>query len=76
MAQLFLGNGDGTFPSDGGLINIGEATFNVAAASPTSRNGHDDLIDQRQLLNSGKVYVTLGNGDGTFQAPGVLPTRP
>jgi hypothetical protein len=64
-AQIFFGNGDGTF-RDGGVFATGENTFNAAAVDLTG-DGKLDLVTTGTV--SGDVYVMLGNGDGTFQAP-------
>jgi len=65
QAEIFLGNGDGTFQA-GRAFDIGENTFNAAAVD-LNGDGHLDLVTTS--TNSGNVYVQLGNGDGTFQAP-------
>jgi hypothetical protein len=64
-AELFLGNGDGTFRV-GGVIALPENVFAAEAVDLTG-NGKLDLITTG--TNTGNVYVMMGNGDGTFQAP-------
>jgi hypothetical protein len=69
FAQIFFGNGDGTFP-DSGTFATGEDTLNAAAVD-LNGDGKLDLVTTG--ANSGNVYVMLGNGDGTFQAPQAFP---
>jgi len=70
------------------LLNQGKGTFSAAApVAFTSANGAanpmsvaladlngDGKIDAATALNSGSVAVTLGNGNGTFQAATYYPT--
>jgi CARDB len=62
-AQIFYGNGDGTF-TNGGVFFTGETTFNATTAVI---DGHLDLITAGTV--SGHVYVLVGNGYGAFQSP-------
>jgi hypothetical protein len=68
IAQIFHGNGDGTFTSDPkkDVFATGENTINAAAVD-LNGDGKLDLVTTGS--NTGNVYVMLGNGDGTFQAP-------
>jgi hypothetical protein len=65
------------------LLNDGKGTFKPVTSQPFSggfithfaigdinRDGHLDLVG---ILGSGAIQETLGNGDGTFQAPITLP---
>ena len=65
FAEIFLGNGDGTF-RPGTVFAVGENTLNAAAVDLTG-NGMLDLITTG--TNSGNVYVQMGNGNGTFGPP-------
>ncbi len=65
VAQIFYGNGDGTF-RDGGEFSTGDE---VGAASVADLNGDGKLDLILAGESSGQVEVLLGNGDGTFQAP-------
>ena len=65
FAEIFLGNGDGTF-RPGVVFAVGENTLNAAAVDLTG-NGVLDLITTG--ANSGNIYVQMGNGDGTFGPP-------
>jgi hypothetical protein len=75
-AQIFFGNGDGTFggtldPATGKYTGPGKVFATgepaIAAAAADLGNGKLDLITTG--TNTGNVYVMLGNGDGTFAAP-------
>jgi FG-GAP-like repeat/Dockerin type I domain len=63
--QLYEGNGNGTFQSP---ISVayppGDNAYSVAAAD---LNGDKNLDVVTCDTNLGYVYVSLGNGDGTFQ---------
>ncbi len=61
-AELFLGNGDGTF-QPGTSIKLPEQVF-AAQAVDLSGNGILDLVITG--TNTGNVYVMMGKGDGTF----------
>ncbi|WP_422925029.1 FG-GAP-like repeat-containing protein [Singulisphaera sp. PoT] len=65
QAQLFLGNGDGTFQA-GTSFSLNEGV-SVARAIDLNGDGRLDLVTGG--ATSGIVSVLLGNGDGTFQAP-------
>jgi hypothetical protein len=65
LAELFKGNGDGTF-TDMGTFATPENAFTVQAVD-LNGDGKLDLIFGG--TNSGNVYTELGNGDGTFQPP-------
>jgi hypothetical protein len=65
VAEIFLGNGDGTF-QPGTVFATGENTY-AAEAVDLDGNGILDLITTG--TNGGAVYVQMGNGNGTFEPP-------
>jgi uncharacterized repeat protein (TIGR01451 family) len=66
---LFAGNGDGTFqPPVTVYSGTGSTYFSTLAVADVNGDGKPDLVGINGS-NSGYVYVLLGNGDGTFQAP-------
>lgn len=71
IAELRLGNGDGTFqpPRGIGVRNTSFATNDMIAAD-VDQDGKLDLV----MVTSAGVYVFFGNGDGTFQPQVVFPT--
>jgi hypothetical protein len=82
---IFIGVGDGTFLPQVNYSLGGSATYNGApslVAADFNNDGKLDLLDNYSYtaLDSGGVLRTytaltmiLGNGDGTFQAPVLLP---
>jgi hypothetical protein len=67
-ANIYLGNGDGTF---GGPMPINTSSrFNGnLAVGDFNGDGKLDLA-----IANGEIEVLLGNGDGTFQSPKIYPT--
>jgi len=63
---VYLGNGDGTFKS-GTLTNLGGSNVVGSAAADLNSDGKLDLVAVDN--GSHNLYVLLGNGNGTFQAP-------
>jgi hypothetical protein len=62
-AQVFLGNGDGTFQPPVNYLTGTGAIFVVAA--DLNHDGKLDLV----VADLNGLFVLLGNGDGTFQTP-------
>ena len=74
IAQIFYGNGDGTF-TQRRHVSPPARRANAATAADLNGDGKLDLVTTSE--NTGNVYVMLGNGDGTFQAPeAYLALRP
>ncbi len=77
---ILLGNGDGTFQpeSDFSLVNNGTTYLNpyYAAVGDLNGDGKVDLAVTMQDVTGATqgIAVALGNGDGTFQTPTLLPT--
>jgi len=75
---MLLGNGDGTF-NQGPTISFGESfpflPQNISLATGDFRNnGLTDLaVSSANIFDGDTVDVLLGNGDGTFQSPQVIP---
>jgi hypothetical protein len=67
--DVFLGNGDGTFVAPTAAVGIpGPGASNSEAAWDVNNDGKMDLVVASENSGDG-IYVLLGNGDGTFQAP-------
>ncbi|HZW05471.1 MAG TPA: VCBS repeat-containing protein, partial [Candidatus Nitrosotalea sp.] len=65
--DLLLGNGDGTFrPSM--FFPVGQAPTSIAVGDFNGDKNLDIAISDNETGANG-VYVMLGNGNGTFQAP-------
>lgn len=60
-----LGNGDGTF---GALTNINSGALDVRSVATGDFNGDGRMDIIANGAYEGKVYVWLGNGNGSFQA--------
>jgi hypothetical protein len=73
---VILGNGDGTFQAPIPFGNLGPADFptNVALAD-VNADGTLDVVTDVSGDVGPYLYIFLGNGDGTLQAPITLPSR-
>jgi len=72
--SVMLGNGDGTFQKPRTVISsktqIGDCGFGQQFfVTDFNADGKVDLAYCEGDANSGKIWVALGNGDGTFQKP-------
>jgi hypothetical protein len=70
---IVLGNGDGTFRSSK-ITNLSIPDSRSIAAATTGDFDGDGKLDLAVVANN--VYVLLGNGDGSFKAPGRYATAP
>jgi hypothetical protein len=73
--SVLPGNGNGTFNSPSSL-SAGEEPFSLAVGDFNNDGKLDIAVSDfggRSAGDNGGIYVLLGNGDGTFQAP-VLTT--
>ncbi len=68
---VMLGKGDGTFQPPAN-ITVGDYIVGVALAD-FNGDGKLDLVAADYATTPGVVWVLLGNGDGTFQAPVSYP---
>jgi len=67
--DVFLGNGDGTFvPPAAAVVIPTPGNSNSQAVGDLNHDGKPDLVVASENSGNG-IYVLLGNGDGTFQAP-------
>jgi hypothetical protein len=64
--DAFLGNGDGTFSSDGSYQLAQSPAFGASDLAVGDFNGDGNLD---LVASSGDIELLLGNGDGTFQSP-------
>lgn len=68
---VFLGKGDGTFQA-AKFASTGQGTMPLALAAGDF-NGDGKLDLAVALGNQGAIAILLGNGDGSFQPPRVVP---
>jgi hypothetical protein len=67
--DVFLGNGDGTFVAPTAAVAItSPGSTGAITAGDVNHDGKPDLIVANQYEGDG-IFVLLGNGTGTFQAP-------
>lgn len=72
VVAVFLGKGDGTFqPAMNASTGQGSTPLAIAVAD---FNGDGKLDLAVALGNQAAVAILLGNGDGTFQPPRIVPT--
>ena len=70
---VLLGNGDGTFQT-AVTYDSGTLSANSVAVADLNGDGNQDLVvadsdDGGICASQGSIWVMLGNGDGSFQAP-------
>jgi hypothetical protein len=71
--EIWLGNGDGSFSFLGSIAGInGIMDGGVAAVTDVDGDGNGDIVLGPSSSLSA-VVIFYGNGDGTFQAPILLP---
>lgn len=68
-ASALIGAGDGTFTA----VGFGNGDLGVAVAD---FDGDGDLDVASTRVNAAELVLVLGNGDGTFQAPALMPIPP
>lgn len=69
-AAVMLGNGDGTFGAPLQVVNtIGSQARGLVVGDFNNDGKQDLIVLGNGFLQSNPIYVLLGNGDGTFQAP-------
>jgi hypothetical protein len=74
-----LGNGDGTFSASRVVdprARLGCSVGRALYVSDFNGDGKADLAYCERDQNSGKIWVALGNGDGTFRKPASLTIHP
>jgi hypothetical protein len=78
--NIRLGNGDGTFSASRLIVQNGHGvgcSFGPALfITDFNRDGNADLAYCERDQNSGKIWIALGNGDGTFKKPVSLTVHP
>jgi hypothetical protein len=76
FVEVLLGNGDGTFHA-AARHQVGNfSDFSGLAAADFNGDGKLDLVVSHPgdvFGNNSFISVLLGNGDGTFQAPSIIP---
>ena len=72
---VLLGNGDGTFQLQSPIsLGIGIPSALTLVTGDFRNNGRTDLaVASANFFTGNSIDVLLGNGDGTFQAPSVMP---
>jgi hypothetical protein len=69
---VMLGNGDGTFQA-GAVYSLGIRLFSELATGDFNAGGKLDLVLTGGNNQSEGTLILVGNGDGTFQNPILLP---
>ena len=72
---VLLGNGDGTFQS-APIVSTGTYGAYSSVVGDFNGDGKLDLATSSSGTGGATVFLQLGNGDGTFQAPTVACTGP
>jgi hypothetical protein len=68
-AAVMLGNGDGTFGAPLAAVNTGVGGIDALTVGDFNNDGKQDLVVLGNgFLVTNPIFVTLGNGNGTFQA--------
>ena len=70
--DVFLGNGDGTFQAPTPVAISSPGCTGAMTAGDVNHDGKPDLVVASNQSGDG-IYVLIGNGDGTFQAPVFYP---
>jgi len=78
--DIMLGNGDGTFQKPRTALRFngqwGNCDFGPGfVVTDFDADGIPDLAFCERDQNNGKLWVALGNGDGTFKKPGSIPIK-
>jgi len=76
--QLYLGNGDGTFKAPTSIAYAAApGKFYTVSLADFNKDGHIDLAMLSATNDTqAQLSITLGKGDGTFQAPSIFNLDP